>query len=92
MRGQGKERYRLYEQDMEACYAEIARVLKPGKMAAFVLGNSKLDGEEIATIQHCQECCRDLGLRQIHKINKIVFGLYNVMQDENILIFEKTEH
>lgn len=91
VRGHGKQRYRLYEQDMEACYAEIARVLKPGKMAAFVLGNSKLDGKEIATVLHCQECCHDLGLRQIHKINKIVFGLYNVMQDENILIFEKTE-
>ena len=88
-RGQGKDRYQLYEQDMERAYAEIARVLKPGKMAAIVLGNSTLNGEEIATSRHCQECFDNLGLKQAHKINKIIFGLYNVMRRENILIFQK---
>ncbi|MGR3985382.1 MAG: DNA methyltransferase [Gammaproteobacteria bacterium] len=89
VRGRGGKRVALYEDDMRKSYAEIARVLKPGRCAAIVLGNATINGERVPTVQNCEDTFRKLGFRRVHKINKIIFGLYNVMQREDILIFQK---
>lgn len=89
VRGRGRERVGLYENDMEKSYGEIARVLKPGKCAAIVLGDAMVDGQRIPTVEKCETTFHKLGFRKLHKINKIIFGLYNVMQREDILIFQK---
>ena len=89
VRGTGAARVSLYEEDMRAVYAEIARVLKPGRMAAIVLGDATVGGARVPTVQNCEDTFRDLGFRRLHKVNKIIFGLYNVMQREDILIFQK---
>lgn len=91
VRGRGDERVALYEDDMCKSYAEIARVLKHGCKAAIILGDAKVGGNSLPTVRNCEDTFRKLGFRQIHKINKIIFGLYNVMQREDILIFEKRE-
>ncbi len=90
VRGSGARRAALYEEDMRAAYAEIARVLRPGRMAAIVLGDAVVGGSRVPTVKNCEETFRRLGFRQLHKINKIIFGLYNVMQREDILIFQKS--
>ena len=91
VRGSGAGRVALYEEDMSAVYAEIARVLKPGKAAAIVLGDATVGGVRVPTVQNCEDTFRALGFRRLHKINKIIFGLYNVMLREDILIFKKPE-
>ena len=89
VRGSGSERIALYESDMRTAYSEIARVLKPGRKAAIVLGDATVNGARVPTVRHCEDVFRGMGFRRLDKINKIIFGLYNVMQREDILIFQK---
>ena len=87
VRGNGKERAKLYQEDMKTAYKEMARVLKPSRMIAIILGNATIDGKAITTVEECEQTFQELGLKKLHKINKIIFGLYNTMQQEDILIF-----
>lgn len=89
VRGTGRKRFDLYEEDMEKAYAEMARVLKPGARASVVLGNVTYQGEELGTVRNCVEHFRRHGLQLVCQIDKLIYGLYNVMQREWILIFEK---
>ena len=89
VRGAGGGRIALYESDMRAVYAEIARVLRPGRTAAIVLGDATVNGVRVPTVKNCEDAFREMGFRQLERINKIIFGLYNVMQREDILLFQK---
>jgi DNA modification methylase len=89
VRGKGEERLRLYNQDMEKSYKEMYRVLKPGKFAVIVIGNATYNGEEIKTVEFTIDYCQKIGFRLVKNIEKIIFGLYNVIQKENVLIFQK---
>ncbi len=90
VRGRGKERFELYDEDMQQCAVEMRRVLKPGAMAAVVIGNKTYQGEEIDTTGMFIEACRDAGLTLERSVDKIIFGLYNVMQKEYILLLRKS--
>ena len=89
VRGVGAKRVALYDEDMRAAYAEIARVLRPGRSVAIILGDAAVGGTRVPTVRNCEETFHRLGFQRLHKINKIIFGLYNVMQREDILIFRK---
>jgi len=89
VRGRGKERFSLYDDDMRQCAREMERVLRPGAMAAVVIGNMTYDGEEIDTTAMFTEACEEAGLALERSVDKIIFGLYNVMQKEYILLFRK---
>ncbi len=89
VRGRGPERINLYNQDMKKSYEEMYRVLKPGKFVVIVIGNATYMGEEIKTVEFTIDYCQKVGFKFIKNIDKIIFGLYNVMQKENILIFQK---
>lgn len=90
VRGRGaKEKLALYNEDMQLMFAEVSRVLKSGSAAAFVVGDATVDGREVTTTAMMVEWAESTGLRLERSIPKIVFGLYNVMQDERILIFRK---
>jgi hypothetical protein len=89
VRGTNKTKVGLYEKDMEKSYEEMFRVLKPDKYCVIVIGNATLQGEEIRTVNKTIEYCEKLGFRLIKNMDKIIFGLYNVIQKENILIFKK---
>jgi tRNA G10 N-methylase Trm11 len=90
VRGKGSERIDLYNQDMMESYREMYRVLKPKKFAVVVIGNATYSGEEVKTVEFTISYCEKLGFKLVRNIDKIIFGLYNVMQKENILIFQKT--
>ncbi len=78
-----------YNEDIRLTFREVARVLKPGAAAAFVVGDATVDGREITTTGTMVEWAEAAGLRCERNISKIVFGLYAVMKDEKILVLRK---
>lgn len=89
VRGGGLTKFRLYEEDMEKVYNEMYRVLKKDKYCVIVIGNVTFQGKEVDTTKYVIDYCQKIGFSLIKKIDKIIFGLYNVMQKEYILIFKK---
>ena len=84
-----KNKLALYNEDMQQMFREVARVLKPGARAAFVIGDATVDRKECTTTREMGDWAVEAGLEREREIQKIVFGLYNVMQDEKILVFRK---
>jgi len=89
VRGNGRNIVEFYNEDMKKSYSEMYRILKPDKYAVIVIGNATYQGKEIKTVEFTIEYMESLGFRLVKNINKIIFGLYNVMKKENILIFQK---
>ena len=76
---------------MKKSLEEMYRVLKPKKYAVIVIGNATYQGKEIKTVEFIIDYAEKIGFKLVKNIDKIIFGLYNVMQKENILIFKKGE-
>jgi tRNA G10 N-methylase Trm11 len=91
VRGIGKSRINLYNEDMEKAYNEMYRVLKPNKYAVIVIGNATYQGQEVKTVEFTIQYMENIGFELVNNISKIIFGLYNVMKKENILIFKKVK-
>lgn len=89
VRGTGKKKVELYNKDMEESYEEMYRVLKDRKYCVVVIGNATLQGKEVRTVNKTIEYCEEIGFELEKNMDKIIFGLYNVIQKENILIFRK---
>ncbi len=89
VRGTGLNKFELYDKDMEEAYNEMYRVLKKGKYCVVIIGNVTFQGQEIDTTQNVIRYCEKIGFKTIKKMEKIIYGLYNVMQKEYILIFQK---
>ena len=89
VRGTGLNRFELYDKDMERAYSEMYRVLKKDKYCVVIIGNVTFQGQEINTTQNVIDYCEKIGFKTIKKMEKIIYGLYNVMQKEYILIFQK---
>ena len=90
VRGRGaKQKLALYNEDMQAMFGEVARVLKSGAPAAFVIGDATVDRSEVTTTDDMASWASAAGLRLERSIPKIVYGLYSIMKDELILIFRK---
>jgi tRNA G10 N-methylase Trm11 len=89
VRGNGRTRIDLYNEDLEKCLTEMFRVLKAEKYAVIVIGNATYLGNEVKTVQFTIDSAKRIGFKLVKNLDKIIFGLYNVMQKENILIFQK---
>ena len=74
---------------MEKSYKEMHRVLKDGRYCVIVIGNATLQGQEVRTVDMTVDYCERIGFKLEKNMDKIIFGLYNVIQKENILIFKK---
>ena len=70
-------------------YSEMYRVLKPGRYAIIVIGNATYQEQEVKTVEVTIKYMESIGFKLVKNIDKIIFGLYNVMKKENILIFQK---
>lgn len=79
----------LYNKDMETSLNEMHRVLKDGKYCVIVIGNATLQGKESRTVDKTIKYCEKIGFKLEKNMDKIIFGLYNVIQKENILVFRK---
>jgi len=89
VRGSGFHKFKLYNSDMSKCFEEMYRVLKPNKYCVIVIGNVTYQNQEVNTTGMTIESCKKAGFEFLEKIDKIIFGLYNVMQKEYILFFRK---
>lgn len=89
VRGSGLNKFKLYDQDMTTAYSQMYRVLRKGKYCTIIIGNVTYQGQEVDTTQMVTDCCLKLGFSLVKRMEKIIFGLYNVMQKEYILIFRK---
>lgn len=89
VRGKGQTRIDLYNEDMKKSLEEMFRVLKPNKYAVIVIGNATYMGQEVKTVEFTIDYAERIGFKLVKNIDKIIFGLYNVMQKENILVFQK---
>jgi DNA modification methylase len=89
VRGPPRDRVMLYEQDMRKSIAEMYRVLRSGRSAAIVIGNATFDSVEVEAVQFTIREAEKVGFKLVNNIDKIIFGLYNVMWKENILVFRK---
>jgi DNA modification methylase len=89
VRGKGQARVDLYNEDMRTSLQEMFRVLKPEKYAVIVIGNATYLGQEVKTVEFTIDYAEQIGFKLVKNIDKIIFGLYNVMRKENILIFQK---
>jgi hypothetical protein len=74
---------------MQRTFREVTRVLRAGARAAFVIGDATVNRLEYTTRATMIAWAQNAGLVLDRNIKKIVFGLYNVMSDESILIFKK---
>ena len=90
VRGKGKQRVELYNSDMKKSFDEMHRILKPGRYAVIVIGNAAYQGQEVKTVEFTIDYLTGIGFKLEKNIPKLIFGLYNVMKKENILIFRKT--
>jgi len=89
VRGKGKTKVDLYNEDMKRAYSEMHRVLKNGGYAVIVIGNATYQGEEVKTVEFTIDYMTSIGFSLEKNILKLIFGLYNVMKKEHILIFKK---
>jgi tRNA G10 N-methylase Trm11 len=89
VRGKGKERVDLYNNDIQKSYSEMYRILKPNTYAVIVIGNATYQGQKVKTVEFTIQCMERLGFELTKNLDKIIFGLYNVMKNEKILIFRK---
>jgi DNA modification methylase len=89
VRGTGIDKFRLYNADMSRCFKEMYRVLKPNKFCVVVIGNVTYQNEEVDTTGATIDSCKKAGFEFLERVDKIIFGLYNVMQKEYILFFRK---
>jgi fucose permease len=74
---------------MKKSLEEMFRILKPKRYAVIVIGNATYLGEEIKTVEFTLDYAEKVGFKLVRNMDKIIFGLYNVMLKENILIFQK---
>jgi len=91
VRGKGKDRIRLFNDDMRLSYDEMHRILKHNKYAVIIIGNATYQGQEVKTVEFTIEYMSKIGFHLERNILKLIFGLYNVMKKENILIFRKVK-
>ena len=89
VRGVGLNKFELYDEDMKKAYSEMHRVLKKGKYCVIIIGNVTFQEKEIDTAQNVVNYCEEIGFKTIKKMEKIIYGLYNGLQKEYILIFRK---
>jgi SAM-dependent methyltransferase len=91
LRGTMKERVPLYNEDIQGCLNEMVRVLKPNKYALIVIGNAVFGGTSLQSTELITKHASKIGLRLTRSIDKTIFGLYNIMQKEKVLIFKKDD-
>lgn len=93
-----REKFNLYKTDMEKVLSECARVLRPGRICAIVVGTNdnqlgKILGIPPSEVQGIDEIFIELGsqygLRLVRKLARQVTGMANTMRTEFIVMLQR---
>jgi hypothetical protein len=93
-----KEKFALYEQDMNLVMAECARVLRPTRFCTVIVGTNSnqlsralgIPAPEVPGIDELiVRWSKNHGLQQVRKLSRQIRGLSNSMRTEYILILQK---
>jgi tRNA G10 N-methylase Trm11 len=80
-----------YNNDMTKSIDEMYRVLKPNTKCAIVIGDAKWKKQPVESSKFIKMHAKKIGFKLLREIPKIIFGRFNSMKHEYILIFKKTE-
>jgi len=92
------QKYELYKQDMARVLGECARVLRPGRVCAIVVGTNNnqlsrilgIPPEEVPGIDEVLvQLGAERGLRLLRRLARQISGMANTMRTEFILMLEK---
>ncbi len=94
-----RQKFDLYETDMEKVLSECARVLRPGRICAIVVGTnnnqlSKILGVSPGEVKGIDELFVELGkphgLHLIRKLSRQITGMANTMRTEFIVMLQRS--
>ena len=74
LKGQGKQRLRIYDQDMRQSLSEMARVLKASGWSAIVLGDVVVGDQRTDFCQRLLQWAPDLGFDQGIALRRPILG------------------
>lgn len=90
--------FQSYFSDMQKAAAQICRVLKNGRYAALVIGDSIYDGQRFDTAELLGQCSADLGFdawtvlkREVHKSKRSFTAAGRRASTESILVLRKAD-
>ena len=94
-----RQKFELYETDMERVLSECARVLRPGRICTIVVGTNnnqlskilELPPNEVKGIdERFVELGKPYGLHVVRKLNRQITGMANTMRTEFIVMLQRS--
>ena len=89
LRGNKEHRLELYLEDIRHCYAEMFRVLRPGRWCSIIIGNGIIGTHELDLIDRTVQMCGEIGFEFVREIEKPIRGRRNEMGQESIIMLIK---
>ncbi|MCS7263889.1 MAG: DNA methyltransferase [Armatimonadetes bacterium] len=89
LKGQGKQRLVMYEQDMRQSLLEMVRVLKPYGWVAIILGDVVVGEQRTDFCQRILQWAPELGFDQAIALRRPILGGYARLRFEYILLLRK---
>lgn len=89
VRGNPQHRLSYYYDDIRQCYAEMYRVLRPGRWCVIVIGNGTVGRQSLDLIGLTIRECGAIGFEFVREIEKPMWGRRNELNRESIVMFIK---
>lgn len=89
LRGKKKDRVENYYLDLEASIAEMHRVLRHGRFATVVIGDTRFDNKLLPTIKRAIDFGEKAGLNLTANMRKVSAGRFGLFRTESMLLFQK---
>lgn len=86
--GQG-DRLSCYREDIRQCYAEMYRVLRPGRWCVIIMGNGTIGNQPLDLIGLTLQQCRETGFEFVREIEKPIWSRRSEMNRESITMLIK---
>ncbi len=91
LKGQGKQRLMMYEQDMRQSLSEMVRVLKPCGWVAIILGDVVVGDQRTDFCQRILQWAPEFGFDQAIALRRPILGGYARLRFEYILLLRRSK-
>lgn len=89
LRGKGKEKLLLYEQDLKQSIREMIRVLQPGGWAVIVLGDISINGTRTNFKDKILEWGKEMGCAETFALERAILGGFARLRFEYLIFLRK---